>query len=214
MNFELTEEQQLIRDAARDFAQNEIAPIAAEFDHSGTFPEATIRQAGELGFMGIEVPEQYGGSGLDSICYALVMEEISAADAAHGTIVSVNNSSIRRAVARIRNGGTKERLLKTRRLRDRSTARTRSPSRNRDPTPLRCDREPYAQPDGSYYTINAKKSWITSGPGSQVHHSVCEDRPGRRRFERHKHVRYRHRARGLRNRQDGTKARDSCIRDL
>ncbi len=86
MDFELTEEQQMIRDAAREFAQSEIAPVAAEFDQSGEFPVDTIRQAGELGFMGIEVPEEYGGAALDSVCYALVIEEISAADAAHGTI--------------------------------------------------------------------------------------------------------------------------------
>ena len=65
MNFELTEEQQMIRDAAREFAQNEIAPVAAEFDRTGEFPAATIAQAGELGFMGIEVPQELGGAGLD-----------------------------------------------------------------------------------------------------------------------------------------------------
>ena len=92
MDFQLSEEQQMIRDAARDFAQNEIAPVAAEFDLSGEFPSDTISAAGELGFMGIETPEEFGGAGLDTICYALVVEEISAADAAHGTIVSVNNS--------------------------------------------------------------------------------------------------------------------------
>ena len=92
MDFALTEEQQLIQEAAREFAQNEIAPIAAAFDVTGEFPSETIRQAGELGFMGVEIPEEYGGSGLDSISYVLVMIEISAADAAHGTIVSVNNS--------------------------------------------------------------------------------------------------------------------------
>ena len=92
MDFRLTDEQQMIQDAAREFAQNEIAPVAAQFDASGEFPSRTIRMAGELGFMGIETPAEYGGAGLDSICSALVIYEISAADAAHGTIVSVNNS--------------------------------------------------------------------------------------------------------------------------
>ena len=64
MDFTLTEEQRMIRDAARDFAQSEIVPIAAEFDASGEFPVETIRQMGELGLMGIEVPEEYGGTGL------------------------------------------------------------------------------------------------------------------------------------------------------
>ena len=89
MDFALTEDQIMIRDAAREFAQNEIAPVAAEFDLSGEFPAETIKAAAELGFMGVEIPEEYGGSGLDPVCYALMMIEISAADAAHGTIVSV-----------------------------------------------------------------------------------------------------------------------------
>ena len=73
MDFRLSDEQEMIRDAAREFAQNEIAPIAAAFDESGKFPADTVRMAGELGFMGVEVPAEYGGSGLDTVCYALVM---------------------------------------------------------------------------------------------------------------------------------------------
>ena len=92
MDFSLTEEQEMIRDAARDFAQKEIVPVAAHFDETGEFPLDTIRKAGELGFMGVEVPEEYGGAGLDAVGYALLMEEIAAADAAHSTIISVNNS--------------------------------------------------------------------------------------------------------------------------
>ena len=88
----LNEEHRMIRDAARDFAQNEIAPIAGEFDESGTFPEETIRKMGQMGFMGIEVPEQYGGAGMDTLAYVLALEEVCKADAAHGTIMSVNNS--------------------------------------------------------------------------------------------------------------------------
>ena len=92
MDFNLTEEQQMIQAAARDFAENEIAPIAASFDESGEFPLETVRKMGELGLMGIEVPEEYGGAGLDTIGYALAMIEISAACASHGTVMSVNNS--------------------------------------------------------------------------------------------------------------------------
>ncbi len=92
MDLELTEEQELIRDTAREFARNEIAPIAAQFDESGEFPLETVRKMGELGLMGIEVPAEYGGAELDSIGYVLAMQEISAANAAHGTIMSVNNS--------------------------------------------------------------------------------------------------------------------------
>src|SRR5262245_28332322 len=92
MDFSLTDEQLLIQAAAREFAQNEIAPVAARHDASGEFPAATIAKAGELGFMAVEIPEEYGGAGLDAISFVLVIEEIAAADAAHSTIVSVNNS--------------------------------------------------------------------------------------------------------------------------
>ena len=90
--FPLTDEHKMIQQAARDFAQNEIAPIAAEFDESGDFPAETIRKMGEMGFMGIEIPEEYGGAEMDTLAYVLALEEISKADASHGTIMSVNNS--------------------------------------------------------------------------------------------------------------------------
>src|SRR5919205_674003 len=90
--FSLSEEHKMIRHAARDFAQNEILPIAAGFDESGEFPHATIRKMGEMGFMGIEVPEDYGGAGMDALAYVLALEEICKADASHGVIMSVNNS--------------------------------------------------------------------------------------------------------------------------
>src|SRR5207253_11385234 len=92
MDFELTEEQRQIRDLTREFAQKEIVPIAAEYDAKGEFPAPTIKKLGELGLMGLEIPLEYGGAGVDTMCYVLAMEEISKADASHGTIVSVNNS--------------------------------------------------------------------------------------------------------------------------
>jgi alkylation response protein AidB-like acyl-CoA dehydrogenase len=90
--FPFTDEHKMIRDTARDFAQNEIAPIAAEFDESGEFPMATIKKMGQMGFMGVEVPEQYGGAGMDTLSYVLALEEICKVDASHGVIMSVNNS--------------------------------------------------------------------------------------------------------------------------
>ena len=90
--FPLTDEHESIRQAARNFAQKEIAPVAAEFDETGEFPSKTIKKMGELGFMGIEVPEEYGGAGMDTLAYVLALEEICKVDAAHGTIMSVNNS--------------------------------------------------------------------------------------------------------------------------
>src|SRR3972149_1075926 len=90
--FSLSEEHKMIREAARDFAQNEIVPIAAECDESGEFPHATGRKMGGMGFMGIEIPEEYGGVGMDTLAYVLALEEICRADASHGVIMSVNNS--------------------------------------------------------------------------------------------------------------------------
>src|SRR5712692_9751739 len=94
MDFQLSDTQQQIRDLAREFAQKEIAPIAAQIDETGEFPIATVKKMGELGLMGIEIPAEYGGSGLDTICYVLAMEEISKVWASHGTIMSVNNSLV------------------------------------------------------------------------------------------------------------------------
>ena len=163
MDFDFTEDQLLIQNAAREFARSEIAPIAAEFDASGEFPRATIRKAGELGFMGVEVPPQYGGSGLDAVSYVLIMEEIAAADAAHSTIVSVNNSLY---CAGILEYGTEEQkqrfvlpvasgraigcygLTESQSGSDAAAMRTRA----------------VLSPDGEHYVINGKKAWITSGP--------------------------------------------------
>ena len=163
MDFDLTEEQQMIRDAAREFARNEIAPVAATFDHSGEFPIETIRQAGELGFMGVEVPDEYGGAGLDSLCYVLVVEEISAADAAHGTIVSVNNSLYGVPLLEFGTEDQKQKFLEpvaAGRVNG-AYALTESHSGS-DAAAMRS--KAVRSADGSYYTINARKSWITSGP--------------------------------------------------
>ncbi len=163
MDFALSEDQQMIQDAAREFAQNEIAPVAAEFDESGEFPTETIRKAGELGFMGVEVPEEYGGSGLDSICYALVMTEISAADASHGTIVSVNNSLYGVPLLEYGSEAQKRQFLTPVASGDVNGAYALTePQSGSDARAMRSRAELSA--DGSHYTINAKKSWITSAP--------------------------------------------------
>ncbi|HEX2709284.1 MAG TPA: acyl-CoA dehydrogenase [Candidatus Deferrimicrobium sp.] len=92
MVFDLTEEQRMIQETAREFARKEVLPKAAELDENSRFPEELIRQMAELGFMGIAVPEEYGGAGMDNVCYAIAMEEISRACASTGVIMSVNNS--------------------------------------------------------------------------------------------------------------------------
>src|SRR5215471_5605703 len=92
MDFELSDEQKMIRDTARDFAKSEVAPKAGELDKSGRWPSEIIAKMAELGFLGMAIPEEYGGAGLDSVCYALAMEEISVACASCSVIMSVNNS--------------------------------------------------------------------------------------------------------------------------
>ena len=92
MDFELTEEQRMFQETAGRFAEKELAPIAAQVDELGQFPRESVRKMGELGFMGVGVPPEYGGAGADTVCYVLAVEEISRACASHGVIMSVNNS--------------------------------------------------------------------------------------------------------------------------
>ena len=147
--FPFTDEHEMIRQAACDFAQNEIAPIAAEFDESGEFPMKTIKKMGEMGFMGIEVPEEYGGAGMDTLAYVLALEEICKADASHGTIMSVNNSLYANGLLKF---GTEEQKKKfvipvaSGKSIGAGTMRSR------------------AVRDGDVYIINGRKSWVTSGP--------------------------------------------------
>ena len=94
MNFELTEEQIAVRDAARDFAQNVCKPGVIERDTNQSVPLEQLKQLGELGFMGMMVDPKYGGSGMDTISYALAMEEISKVDASVSVAMSVNNSLV------------------------------------------------------------------------------------------------------------------------
>jgi alkylation response protein AidB-like acyl-CoA dehydrogenase len=163
MDFELTEEQQMIQVAAHDFARDKIAPIAARFDASGEFPVDTIHQMGELGLMGVEVPPEYGGAGLGAIGYVLAMIEISAADAAHGTIMSVNNSLYAHGIMKY---GTEEQ--KQRFLTPVASGQTvgayalTEPQSGSDAANMRT--RAIRSGDGSHYVINGKKSWITSGP--------------------------------------------------
>ncbi|GAB4270006.1 MULTISPECIES: acyl-CoA dehydrogenase [Deferrisoma] len=92
MNFELDDVQTLVRDTARRFAQEEVAPLAAEMDKSATFRMDLVKKMGELGFMGVAIPEQYGGGGMDYRCYSIVIEELSAACASTGVVVSAHSS--------------------------------------------------------------------------------------------------------------------------
>ncbi len=163
MDFRFTDEQLMIQAAAREFAQQEIAPIAAEFDASGKFPSATIAKAGELGFMGVEVPEQYGGAGLDAVSFVLVMEEIAAADAAHSTIVSVNNSLYANGILQYGTEAQKQQFI-TPVASGKKIAcyGLTEPQSGSDSGNMRT--RAVLSKDGSHYVISGKKSWITSGP--------------------------------------------------
>jgi len=159
--FPFTNEHEMIRKAARDFAQNEIAPIAAEFDESGDFPSATIHKMGEMGFMGIEVPEAYGGAEMDTLAYVLALEEICKVDASHGTIMSVNNSLFCYGLMRFGSEPQKQRYL-------RGVASGKAigaysltePMSGSDAGTMRSR----AVLDGDAYVINGRKSWVTSAP--------------------------------------------------
>lgn len=159
--FSLSEEHKMIRDAARDFAQNEIVPIAAELDESGEFPYATIKKMGDMGFMGIEIPEQYGGAGMDTLSYVLALEEICKADASHGVIMSVNNSLYCHGIMKF---GTEEQKKKfvTPIASGKSVGAysLTEPQSGSDAGTMKSR----AARDGDAYVLNGRKSWVTSGP--------------------------------------------------
>jgi alkylation response protein AidB-like acyl-CoA dehydrogenase len=159
--FPFTHEHEMIRQTARDFAQNEIAPIAAEFDETGDFPSETIKKMGEMGFMGIEVPEEYGGAGMDTLAYVLALEEICKADASHGTIMSVNNSLYAYGILVYGTEEQKQKFLPPVASGKAVGAYSLTePMSGSDAGTMRSR----AVRDGDEYVINGRKSWVTSGP--------------------------------------------------
>ena len=163
MDFTLSEEHQMIRDVARDFAQNEIAPRAAHFDETGEFPYETIMKMGAQGLMGIEVPEEYGGAGMDTLAYVVALEEISKADAAHGTIMSVNNSLFCHGLVIFGTEEQKRRfLVPVASGKVIAAYALTEPQSGSDAGNIRVTA--VLSEDGSHYVVNGTKSWITSGP--------------------------------------------------
>jgi alkylation response protein AidB-like acyl-CoA dehydrogenase len=159
--FSLTQEHVMIRQAARDFAQKEIAPIAAEFDESGDFPHQTIKKMGEMGFMGIEVPEEYGGAGMDTMAYVLALEEICKVDAAHGPIMSVNNSLFCNGIQKFGTEAQKQKFIVPVASGEAIGAYSLTePMSGSDAGTMRSR----AVRDGDVYLINGRKSWVTSAP--------------------------------------------------
>ena len=161
----LTEEQELIRKTARDFSVNEIKPVAAMYDREGRFPKEIIEKLGALGFMGIMVPEEYGGSGFDCLTYVIALEEIAVSCASTAIIMSVNNSLVCDPILAF--GSEKQKGLY---LPDLSAGRKlgcfalSEPEAGSDPASMRTS----AARRGKSYIINGTKSWITNGAEADV----------------------------------------------
>jgi alkylation response protein AidB-like acyl-CoA dehydrogenase len=159
----ISEEHKMMRDAARDFAQNAIAPVAAHYDEIGEFPVETVRQMGQLGFMGIEVPERYGGVGMDTMAYVLALEEICKVDASHGTIMSVNNSLVCHGLLKYGTEDQKRQFLEPVASGSKVGAYSLTePMSGSDAGTMRS--RAVLNGAGTHYIINGRKSWVTSAP--------------------------------------------------
>ncbi|MEZ4704964.1 MAG: acyl-CoA dehydrogenase [Bdellovibrionota bacterium] len=165
MEFTLTEEQQQLKQLARDFAENELRPIARQIDLTGTFPKEAVKKLGELGFMGIAIPQIYGGSELDPISYVIIMEEISRVCASTAVTMSVNNSL---ACEVIKNFGTEEQkqtflvpMAKGEKL---GAYCLTEPMSGSDAATMKTS----ARKQGDHYVINGAKNWITNGPDADT----------------------------------------------
>ncbi|HEV2538089.1 MAG TPA: acyl-CoA dehydrogenase family protein [Frateuria sp.] len=162
MDFRFTEDQLSIQSIARDFAQKRIAPVAAELDAKGQFPLENIQEMGQLGLMGIEVPAEYGGAGMDPIAYVLAMIEIAAADAATSTIMSVNNSLFCNGI--LKHGTEEQKQTYVRAIASGEAIGAYAltePQSGSDASNMHTRAVKNADGD---WVINGKKSWITSGP--------------------------------------------------
>lgn len=170
MNFTLTEEHLMIQQAARDFAQNEIKD-AIERDEKEEFPYEIVRKLGELGFLGMMVPPEYDGAGMDAISYVLAMEEISKVDASVGVIMSVNNSLVCWGINEYGTPEQKEKYLRplAKGIKDGKlyigAFCLSEPNAGSDATA----QSTTAVRDGNYYVLNGTKNWITNGTTSEVY---------------------------------------------
>jgi butyryl-CoA dehydrogenase len=165
MDFRLTEEQQLIQKSARDFAQKEVAPKARSLDAEGRWPSELVARMGELGFLGIAVPDELGGGGADHVSYALAMIEISKACASTGVIMSVNNSLVCDPLWKFGNDAQKKEFLAPLASGAKlgcfglTEPASGSDASNMDTVAVR---------DGDEWVINGSKNWITNGPHADV----------------------------------------------
>jgi butyryl-CoA dehydrogenase len=165
VRFELTEEQQMLQTMARDFAQKEVLPKAAEIDKNHRHPAELVKRMAELGLLGVAVPEEYGGSGMDNVSYALAMEEISRACASTGVIMSVNNSLVCDPIMRFGTEAQKREFLAPLASGQKLGCFALSePEAGSDAAAQTTT----ALPDGDAWVLQGTKNWITNGPVADV----------------------------------------------
>ena len=171
MNFSLTEEHVMIRDAARDFAQTELLPGVIDRDNKQEFPDALVKKMGELGFLGIMVDPKYGGSGMDTLSYVLIMEELSKVDASASVIVSVNNSLVCYGIEQYGSEEQKQKYLTKLVTGEFIGAFCLSePEAGSDAT----SQKTTAIDMGDHYVLNGTKNWITNGGRSDVYLVIAQ----------------------------------------
>ncbi|MET1056751.1 MAG: acyl-CoA dehydrogenase [Pedobacter sp.] len=174
MLFQLTEEQLMIQQAARDFAQNELKPGVIERDEHQKFPAEQVRKLGELGFLGMMVSEKFGGSGLDALSYVLVMEELSKIDASSSVVVSVNNSLVCYGLEAFGSDFQKEKYLVPLASGQVIGAFCLSePEAGSDAT----SQHTIAEDKGDYYLLNGTKNWITNGGTASTYLVIAQTNP-------------------------------------
>jgi alkylation response protein AidB-like acyl-CoA dehydrogenase len=171
MNFELTEEQKMIRQMARDFAQNELLPGVIERDNAQHFPDELVRKMGEQGFLGMMVSPEYGGGGMDTVSYVLAMEELSKIDASASVMVSVNNSLVCWGIEKYGNEEQKRKYLPRLTSGEMVGAFCLSePEAGSDATSQRTE----AIDMGDHYVLNGTKNWITNGARAGVYLVIAQ----------------------------------------
>ena len=171
MLFELSEEQLMIQQAARDFAQTELKPGVIERDEHQKFPTEQVKKLGELGFLGMMVDPKYSGSGMDAVSYVLVMEELSKVDASASVVVSVNNSLVCYGLESYGNEAQKEKYLKPLASGEKIGAFCLSePEAGSDAT----SQQTTAEDMGDYYLLNGTKNWITNGSTAGIYLVIAQ----------------------------------------
>ena len=164
MNF-YSEEHELVRNTARKFAEKHLKPGVIERDENAEFPSEQVKMMGELGFMGVMVPERWNGAGMDTISYTLIIEELSRVDASAGVIVSVNNSLVCQIFVNYGNDWQKETYLTNLASGEQLGAFSLSePQSGSDASNMHT----IAEKSGQYYVLNGAKNWVTSGINSDV----------------------------------------------